>query len=415
MHPIQRNPIQAGQDGSGSSAASFWRSMTRNFVLGALFLGGCFTIPSAADLARMSAVPRTNNRPVDDQLIAAAWRGDLAGVKQALSQGGSVRARDKWGLDALSLAAGEWGGDYAAIRQALVDAGADVNARGQAGTTPIFKAAASGSVEGVKWLIDHKADLTARIETGQDLLSFAATGTGKVEIVKALIDAGMNVNAVDSNIKMSALMWAVKEIKTPRERAQMIETMRPMVPAGLPWLSQTEKDFSTQAEIVKLLLKSGADVKVKDVVNNSAIIYAGESPDPEIARALIAAGANPSDKNIANRTGLINAAMKGNTETARVFVDAGCDLNVDEIYKSGGTALMFAAAAGHDEIVRLLIDKKADLNKVHTDVEVNQSYDRWAKTTTTTVSLLTFTALQIARAKNDPKITAMLLQAGANR
>lgn len=68
----------------------------------------------------------------------------------------------------------------------------------------------------------------------------------------------------------------------------------------------------------------------------------------------------------------------------RVLVAKG--LQINQIAKSGGTALMFAAGGGHNETTRFLLDQKADVNIV---VQATPEYiERVAKVTMTAQSNL---------------------------
>jgi ankyrin repeat protein len=55
----------------------------------------------------------------------------------------------------------------------LIEHGADVNARQQAGFTPLHEAAASGKLEFAHLFLDHGADVNAKTDDGKTALTLA--------------------------------------------------------------------------------------------------------------------------------------------------------------------------------------------------------------------------------------------------
>lgn len=111
-------------------------------------------------------------------------------------------------------------------------------------------------------------------------------------------------------------------------------------------------------EAVKLLLRKGINVNVRDKDGATALMWAENLPD--IVNLLLEEGAdiNAVDKNSA--TALMWASDNGHTEKVKLLLRK--DANVNAKDKDGRTALMDAADGGHTEIVRLLLGKGADVN-----------------------------------------------------
>jgi uncharacterized protein len=80
----------------------------------------------------------------DADLIRAAERGDVAAVRRLLADGASVRARDAQGRTALLAATYANRVDAARV---LVDAGADVDAKGEISNSAFLLAGAHGDLE----------------------------------------------------------------------------------------------------------------------------------------------------------------------------------------------------------------------------------------------------------------------------
>jgi ankyrin repeat protein len=79
----------------------------------------------------------------------------------------------------------------------VVEAGADVNARGEGGVTALHLAAEAGHEDIVRFLVDHGADLHAETAGGWTALH-AAAASGSTDVVLALLNAGADPNARDA-------------------------------------------------------------------------------------------------------------------------------------------------------------------------------------------------------------------------
>ena len=87
--------------------------------------------------------------------------------------------------------------------QVLVDCGADVNARDDAGRTPLnftlcgwWPTRRPTNPGVVRWLLDHGADPNARNKNGETSLHLALA-SGRVEIARLLVEHGASVKVKD--------------------------------------------------------------------------------------------------------------------------------------------------------------------------------------------------------------------------
>lgn len=123
----------------------------------------------------------------NDDLLAAASKGDLAGVNGALGEKADVNARGEYGDAALNLAAQR---GHVEIVQRLLESGADLENLGGADMTPIMNAAVSGHAAVVRLLLDKGARVS------DDLLSSLQL---KIGILEENAEAGMvRPEAVDA-------------------------------------------------------------------------------------------------------------------------------------------------------------------------------------------------------------------------
>ncbi len=137
------------------------------------------------------------NAPQGDGTTAlhwAAYRDDVEMARLLLEAGADVEAKTRLGGMTPLFMAAKIGN--AEIVELLVEAGADANSvNTETGTTSLMLAAASGSVDAVRMLLDAGAEIEAKdVNQGQTALMFAAA-PGRVEVIKLLAERGADVNA----------------------------------------------------------------------------------------------------------------------------------------------------------------------------------------------------------------------------
>lgn len=129
---------------------------------------------------------------LDRQLVRAAARGDVPGVRQLIKDGAQVNAVDELGNTALLMAARE--GDLETAR-ALLRAGADVDGRGGS-LTPLGQAALRGHTHMVRLLLRSGAQVDATGVNEQSPL-MNAVKLNHPGVVALLLKAGANTQVKD--------------------------------------------------------------------------------------------------------------------------------------------------------------------------------------------------------------------------
>ncbi|MDD2686210.1 MAG: ankyrin repeat domain-containing protein [Gallionella sp.] len=129
-------------------------------------------------------------------LFEAIKAGDTAAVQRVLDSGASIECRDADGLTPLMAAA--YSGNLALV-QRLIALGADVNACNEGGWSAVSKAVYNaeqkhGFADVVQALIDAGVNIEATIGYGVRPLMLAA-GYGETAVVETLLQAGADVMA----------------------------------------------------------------------------------------------------------------------------------------------------------------------------------------------------------------------------
>ncbi len=198
----------------------------------------------------------------------------------------------------------------------------------------------------------------AQLTAAADLPLVDAVKAGDTARMRALIDAGADVNAAEPD-GTTPLHWAA---------------------------------YGADVEATRLLLEAGAVANTGNRYGVRALSLACISGSPEVVAALLDAGANPNSTLTEGETALMTAARAGNADVVELLLDAGADVNAQEHWK-GQTALMWAAAEGHAAVIPALVRYGADVGAR---------------------SKRGFTALLFAAREGRTDVVQTLLEAGAN-
>jgi ankyrin repeat protein len=147
-------------------------------------------------------------------------------------------------------------GDMAQLTQLLADSAA-LNERDATAETPLIAASLAGKTDIVLELIKRGADVKARNDRGMTALH-AAAFSGDRAATEALLKAGVPVDEADNKFKVTPLIVAAEE---------------------------------NHADVVKLLIDSGAGIEIKEAHGYTVLSRAGFKERNEIVAFLLKRGA----------------------------------------------------------------------------------------------------------------------------
>ena len=230
-------------------------------------------------------------------------------------------------------------GDLNKIRALLEVDSSLLESRDEHGDTPLIKACLGvppsyiSQIEVADFLIDQGADVNAKGDGGRTPLQCAVLTEPEAcfDLLQRLIAKGADVNATMSNRNWTALVGIVGTGST---------------------------------KVARLLIDHGADIDVRDMegtplqksINNNRPISDNVAVDRELnegmAMFLVERGARLQEFSFGN-TELHLAAMRGFADLVRVLVSHGADVNAANNY--GHTPLYYAARHGHRGAAEALI------------------------------------------------------------
>jgi uncharacterized protein len=142
------------------------------------------------------------DRGLDRELIAAAYRNDVAAARTLIEAGADVNAKDHLQQSAYLIATSEVGDDPALLELTLAN-GAKVNDKDRFDGTGLIRAAERGHPRIVRRLMETGIDVDHVNRLGWTaLLEAIVLGEGgppHVATVRALVEGGADVNVPDSD------------------------------------------------------------------------------------------------------------------------------------------------------------------------------------------------------------------------
>jgi ankyrin repeat protein len=315
----------------------------------------------------------------------AAGDGESASVRFLLELGADPKSKNKDGETALMRTKSR------EVAELLLAAGALVNEKDASGRTALMR---TKSREVAELLLAAGALVDEKDTHDQGALEYALRDIETMEVARALVAAGANINAPNARWGWTPLWYAAgdgesasvrfllelgadpksknKDGQTALMCTKSREVAELLLAAGA---LVNEKDASGKTalmhvknkEVVEVLLAAGALVDEKDTHDQGALQYALRDIETmEVARALVAAGANINEFDRDNFWSPLRLAVfHGKIELVRLCLELGADPKSKN--RNGETALMLAEKEGHTEIAPLLKDAELAEERGHAE------------------------------------------------
>jgi ankyrin repeat protein len=221
--------------------------------------------------------------------------------------------------------------DDLAAADKLIRAGANVKAADRYGVTPLYLACTNASVPMIRRLLDAGAGPNAAYATnGETPLMTVIHSEDNVEALQVLLGRGAKVNANDTVVGETALMWAVRE---------------------------------NRPDSFKLLLAHGAELDVRTRIGKTPAPRPPNAGGGSHGAGIVRSGwpeRGFQDATPGGMTALLYAARDGRFDIARSLVEAKANVNLAEA--NGLTPLMLAILNNHIDLASYLLEHGADVN-----------------------------------------------------
>ena len=304
------------------------------------------------------------NKNGTSALMIASRRGNIDAISVLLHVGADRNSVDGNGNTLLHYAV--YGDCSKEVLQAIVESGIDVNATNKNGITALMKASRRGNIDAISVLLHAGVDTNIVDGNGNTLLHYAAYVNCSKEVLQAIVESGVDVNATNRN-EITALMTA--------SRRGNIDAISVLLHAGVDpnavngngnTLLHYAVDGDCTKEVLQAIVESGIDVKATNRNGITALMTASRRGNIDAISVLLHAGADP---NIVDGNGntLLHYAVDGDCrkEVLQAIVESGIDVNATN--RNGITVLMVASTHGNIDAISELLHAGADPNIIDVD------------------------------------------------
>lgn len=319
-------------------------------------------------------------------LLKSAGEGYTRIVRLLLARGVAVNAQNNEQMTALMLASQKGHVDIInmLITHAFNNIIIEIDKQNCKGETALVLAAINNHADIVKLLLDAGADVNIVDTQDERTPLMQASGRGHVRAAQELLDApSIEVNTQDSQGN-TALILACKNNRT--EIVKLLLDRSDINTRLINHDGQTAYDVAQEPEIQALLMQAQNKTGDQEIVNalnvhgvsasapvSAADIHAALASDADgslvtaatygrtqTVKSLLDAGASLIGKHAAGIPALEAAAKNGHLDTVKVLLTYICARNNLNFMNS--TALISAAQYGHHEIAKELVAKGATIN-----------------------------------------------------
>ncbi|WP_020389195.1 ankyrin repeat domain-containing protein [Kribbella catacumbae] len=297
---------------------------------------------------------------VDQQLIAAAWKNDIAEVRRLIAVGADVNATDNTGQSAFLIAASE---GYVDLLDLTLRHGADVASLDGYRGTALIRAAERGHAAVVGRLLRAGTTVDHVNRLGWTaLLEAIILGDGSqryVDTVRLLVAGGADLDRASVKDRATPLEHA--RSKGQRAVAATLQTRTPSSSAATTELLTAATEGS--ADRVTGAIRAGAALEARDDQRRTALLLAASNDRVDVARLLVSLGADPDAVDNRNDTPWLVTGVTGSVAMLETLLPARPDLTLRNRY--GGISVIPASERGHVDYVRRVVRTGINVNHVN--------------------------------------------------
>lgn len=351
-------------------------------VAAALVLAACGSgeqsrpdAPTPHSSAPTTAAPTTTeNNPymaldqseLDTRLIAAAWDNDVRRARELIAAGANVNAKDETVQSAYLIATSE--GDLSLLDLTLRH-GADVASLDSWHGTGLIRAAERGHADIVGRLLQAGIDPDHVNNLGwvglHEALVFAKSDRAEAyqDTVRVLVAGGADVRIASRKDGLTPVQLA--EQHGLKAQARLLRTA---VDAGAVDQERADRRLLAasqdgDADAAALALRAGADLEVRNQLEQTPLLLASAHDHVDVARLLVALGADPDALDHQHDTPWLVTGVTGSVEMLEALLPARPDMTIKNRY--GGLSPIPAGERGHADYIDRVVRTRVDLDHVN--------------------------------------------------
>ncbi|CAL1530408.1 unnamed protein product [Lymnaea stagnalis] len=227
--------------------------------------------------------------------------------------------------------------------------------------TPLMHAVIAGSIEITKLLITWECQIDTLGGVDGNSALHLASQRGYLEICRALLDAGANVNIrnekEDTPLIVASVHGHLPIVKLLLEHHASINRRGYRECSALH-----EATEHGHYEVCSFLITAKAGLEDEDTFGNTPLICAAEKGHINLVLLYLAQGADVNRVSHSGTTALHYAAKEGWTACCKVLLHHGAEIDAQDIRRF--TPLMMAALEGRRKVLQLMLDAKCNVNMV---------------------------------------------------
>jgi len=221
-------------------------------------------------------------------------------------------------------------------------------------SSPLFVPAYRYKQEGV----DRRIIYTLTESTEPSLSLQEAAAIGDVNMVRSLLEKGVEVDSWDGSHKKTSLQRAA--MSGHKDVVELLLAKGARIDAQDDWPGGTALDYAAEnghRDVAELLIARGADVNAKRgyPAGDRPLHSAARPGHKDTIELLIAKNANVNAKNNEGQTPVDVAVSRNRKEIVELLIEKGADISIHAASRFGDLA-----------IVKSLIEKAADINEKDT-------------------------------------------------
>ncbi len=316
----------------------------------------------AAPSASRTALSRAQQARLQDELIDAAWDGDVTRARRLIRAGADVNDKDDSQQSAYLISTSE---GFHKLLELTLRNGADVGSLDRFNGTGLIRAADRGHADVVGRLLRTGIDVDHVNNLGWTALHEAILlGDGSsryVDTVRLLVAGGADVGLPSQRDGVAPVEHARAE-RHPEIARTLTAALR-ADPVRNPDRALVRAAARGDADRAALAVRAGADLETRDPRRRTPLLRAVTEDRLAVARLLVSLGADPDALDDQHDTPWLVTGVTGSVAMAEVLLRADPDLTI--LNRFGGTSLIPASERGHVGYVRRVVRTSVDVDHVN--------------------------------------------------